>query len=141
MNSIVCKQEQFIVLKEQEEQLIVQEERTVVEVEHAEVEYVADIVSADAQTSTVEIGVMGPQGPPGPQGPMGPQGPPSMTYIHDQQVAAKTWELVHDLGSHPSVTVVDSSGRYVIGDVQYIDKNTILISFSAGFAGKAYLNV
>lgn len=100
--------------------IIVQEEKLDVRAEITE-----------TKPSIIEIGIIGPQGPPG---------PPGTTYIHHQQVAAKTWRVEHDLGGYPSVTVVDSSGRYVIGDVQYIDKNTILISFSASFAGKAYLN-
>ena len=100
--------------------IIVQEEKLDVRAEITE-----------TKPSIIEIGIIGPQGPPG---------PPGTTYIHHQQVAAKTWRVEHDLGGYPSVTVVDSSGRYVIGDVQYIDKNTILILFSASFAGKAYLN-
>ena len=60
-------------------------------------------------------------------------------HIHHAS-GGKNMEVEHDLGSYPSVTVVDSSGRYVIGDVQYLDENTIEVSFSASFAGKAYLN-
>ena len=107
--------------------IIVQEEKLDVRAE----EDIVTVRITETKPSIIEIGIIGPQGPPG---------PPGTTYIHHQQVAAKTWRVEHDLGGYPSVTVVDSSGRYVIGDVQYIDKNTILISFSASFAGKAYLN-
>ena len=35
------------------------------------------------------------------------------TYVHEQSVASATWTAVHNLGSFPSVTVVDSAGTEV----------------------------
>ena len=107
--------------------IIAQEEKLVVHVE----EDIINVGITEMKPSIIEIGIVGPQGPPGPLG---------TTYIHHQQVATKIWRVEHDLGGYPSVTIVDSSGRYVIGDVQYLDENTIEVSFSASFAGKAYLN-
>ena len=46
----------------------------------------------------------------------------------------------HGLDKYPSVTIVDSAGTRVIGDVQYIDKNNITITFINPFSGKAFLN-
>ena len=62
------------------------------------------------------------------------------TYIHNQQVASDTWTVIHDLGKHPAVSVVDSSGKLVIGDVLYVSSSQIIIKFKAKFAGTAYLN-
>lgn len=62
------------------------------------------------------------------------------TYIHHRQVPAKEWVIEHDLGKYPSVTIVDSSGNYVIGEVKYISDSLLRVMFSAAFAGKAYLN-
>ncbi|HOP80067.1 MAG TPA: hypothetical protein PLZ21_05810 [Armatimonadota bacterium] len=107
--------------------IIVQEEKLDVRVE----EGIITVGITETKPSIIEIGIMGPQGPPG---------PPGTTYIHHQQVAAKIWRIEHNLGGYPSVTIVDSSGRYVIGNVQYLNENTIEVSFSASFAGKAYLN-
>lgn len=50
------------------------------------------------------------------------------------------WEINHPLVKYPSVTVVDSGGSVVIGEVEYIDDANIVITFQAAFAGKAYLN-
>ena len=50
------------------------------------------------------------------------------------------WKIKHNLNKYCSVSVVDSAGNVVVGDVNYIDKGNIEISFSAAFAGKAYLN-
>lgn len=63
-----------------------------------------------------------------------------ITYIHTQMTAAKIWTVTHNLGKFPSVSVVDSAGSAVIGDVEYLDKDCVRISFSAAFGGHAYLN-
>ena len=62
------------------------------------------------------------------------------THIFDQAVSSNIWKINHNLGRYPSVTVVDSAGTEVIGDVQYIDTNNIIIEFTSEFSGKAYLN-
>lgn len=64
----------------------------------------------------------------------------SSSYVHVQAVANTIWEIVHNLGKYPSVTVVDSSGRVVIGEVVYVTNNAITITFSAPFSGSAYMN-
>ena len=62
------------------------------------------------------------------------------TYIHNQTTASATWTITHNLEKYPSVTVVDSAGSVVIGDVQYISKNQIVLTFQGSFSGTAYLN-
>lgn len=62
------------------------------------------------------------------------------TYIYEQGVAASTWEINHNMGKFPSVTVVDSAGSVVIGAIDYIDINNLKITFNSSFGGKAYLN-
>jgi len=61
-------------------------------------------------------------------------------FVFQQAVAANRWDIRHDLGKYPSVTVVDSGGNEVIGEVQYIDENQVVVIFSAPFSGAAYLN-
>lgn len=63
-----------------------------------------------------------------------------ISYIHRQQTAAAVWTITHNLGRFPSVTVVDSADTQVVGDVDYIDENTLTVSFVAPFSGSAYLN-
>lgn len=62
------------------------------------------------------------------------------TFVFDQPSAEEEWTIVHNLNRFPSVTVVDSSGSVCIGEVLYIDENTVKCVFSAPFAGVAYLN-
>jgi len=62
------------------------------------------------------------------------------TYIHNQSVPLDVWTITHNLDKKPSVTVVDSADRIVIGNVKYIGTNSVQITFSGAFSGKAYLN-
>lgn len=62
------------------------------------------------------------------------------SYVHTQGVAASVWTITHNLNRKPSVTIVDSADSVVGGDIEYIDENTIRITFNASFSGKAYLN-
>ena len=61
-------------------------------------------------------------------------------YTHNQAVSSNYWVITHNLGFFPSVSVVDSGGNMVVGDVTYISENQISIAFSASFGGKAYLS-
>ena len=66
------------------------------------------------------------------------QGTP--TFVFNQGVPASTWNIQHNLGNFPSITVVDTAGTVVMGQYDYVDNNNITLTFAAGFAGKAYLN-
>lgn len=61
-------------------------------------------------------------------------------YIHDQIMSSKIWIVNHTLNKFPSVSVVDSGGNLVMGDVTYINTSQLKISFNYEFSGKAYLN-
>lgn len=63
-----------------------------------------------------------------------------ITFIYNQLIASTTWSVAHNLGRFPVVTIVDSGGNVVIGDVQYVDQNNLTVSFSSSFGGNAYLN-
>lgn len=62
------------------------------------------------------------------------------SYVHEQGLPSSVWTIVHNLNRKPSITVVDSADAVVEGKKEYIDKNTIKITFNATFSGKAYLN-
>ena len=65
---------------------------------------------------------------------------PGTIYVHNQMTSSKEWVIIHNLGHFPSVSVVDSAGTVVVGEINYIDQNTVIASFSGAFSGKAYLN-
>lgn len=62
------------------------------------------------------------------------------TYEHTQIIASATWVVLHNLNKWPSVTVVDDGDNVVIGDIEYINENELLITFAYPFSGRAYLN-
>jgi hypothetical protein len=62
------------------------------------------------------------------------------TYIHTQSTSAIIWNIEHNLGKFPSVTVVDSGDSVVEGEIDYVDNNNVTLTFSGAFSGKAYLN-
>ena len=51
-----------------------------------------------------------------------------------------TRTINHNLSKFPSVTVVDSGGSRVIGEVNHIDKNSFTITFKDTFSAKVYAN-
>lgn len=61
-------------------------------------------------------------------------------FIHTQGIPSATWVIQHNLGKYPSVTVLDTAGTEVEGEVKHVDLNNIILEFSAGFAGTATLN-
>ena len=63
-----------------------------------------------------------------------------LSRILKQAQAAKVWTVAHNLGKRPAVTVVDSAGTVVIGEVDYLDDNTVRLTFCAAFSGTAYFN-
>ncbi len=60
-------------------------------------------------------------------------------FIHTQSSVSSTWNITHELGGRPSVTIVDSAGTVVVGDVVYNSNTSITVLFSSPFSGYAYL--
>jgi hypothetical protein len=60
-------------------------------------------------------------------------------YIHTQGVASTAWIITHNLGGRPSVTIVDSAGTVVIGEVTYNSNSEVEVNFTTAFSGFAYL--
>jgi hypothetical protein len=62
------------------------------------------------------------------------------TFVFNQNTPATVWNIQHNLNNFPSITVIDTGDTVVSGEYTYIDNNNVTLTFSAGFAGKAYLN-
>jgi len=94
-------------------------------------------------TVIVEQGAPGPKGEkgdPGEPGEPGLAGQAAQAFVFNQMTPLSVWTIQHNLANYPGVTVVDSSGAVVVGDIEYIDSNNITITFGAAFGGIAYLN-
>lgn len=61
-------------------------------------------------------------------------------YVHNQIAAASTWNVNHNLYKFPSVMIVDSAGTVIQGEIQHIDTNNLIITFTSEFSGKAFIN-
>jgi hypothetical protein len=65
--------------------------------------------------------------------------PSSLTFLFDQASASATWVIVHNLNKYPSVTIFDSTGREVKGQINYDSLNQVTLTFTAAFSGQASL--
>lgn len=74
------------------------------------------------------------------QGPTGVSSVNDSHYVHTQILASTTWTVVHNMNKYPSVMIVDSGDNVVIGEIHYLTVNSLEVTFSVPFGGKAYLN-
>lgn len=63
-----------------------------------------------------------------------------LTFHYNQGSSATVWTINHNLGKFPSVQVFTSAGDKIEGDVHHINVDSLTITFTAAFAGDAYLN-
>lgn len=61
-------------------------------------------------------------------------------FVYEQGTPSATWIINHYMGKYPSVSVIDSSGSEVEGEVTYNNIDTLTIEFNGGFSGTATLN-
>lgn len=69
----------------------------------------------------------------------GGSGGTATEFIHNQSIPSDIWTIHHGLDKYPTVVIVDSAGSVFLGDVKYIDSNTVTVTFTSSFGGKAYL--
>ena len=50
------------------------------------------------------------------------------------------WTVAHGLGGFPNVTAIDSADSEIVGDLLYIDNNTVQITFASGTDRKGLLS-
>ncbi len=62
------------------------------------------------------------------------------TYTHVQTEASSIWIICHNLGKFPSITIIDSDGDQVEGDVSRVNMDVIKLTFSIPIIGTAYLS-
>lgn len=62
-------------------------------------------------------------------------------YIHYQSNAANEWSIAHNLGErYPNVKVINSANEEIFGgEIEYVDVNNLIISFSFAFGGIAII--
>ena len=63
-----------------------------------------------------------------------------VAYTHAQGVASNAWLIIHNLHFKPNVTVQDSAGNIVEGEITYTNLDSLTVTFSTAFSGEAYLS-
>ena len=63
-----------------------------------------------------------------------------VSHEHTQGAASNSWVVNHNLGFKPNVTVVDSAGNIVEGEITYTNSNSLTVSFQSAFSGYAYIS-
>jgi hypothetical protein len=59
-------------------------------------------------------------------------------YTQTFATASTTWTIVHNLNGIPAVTLLDSTGEEIFGDLTFPSLNTCIATFSAATGGTAY---
>jgi hypothetical protein len=62
------------------------------------------------------------------------------SFEFTQQTPATVWNIVHGMGLKPNVKLEDLLGNDIVGAVDYLDNNTVRVTFNQAVAGKAYLS-
>ena len=60
-------------------------------------------------------------------------------YTHNQTSASATWNITHNLNKNPAVSVV-TNNEQAYASVEYINQDSLTITFNSPQSGKAYLN-
>ena len=66
--------------------------------------------------------------------------PQRVGYVHEQPAPSSVWEINHDLGFYPNVTVQDPDGNICEGEISYPTENSLVLTFSTPITGIAYLS-
>lgn len=60
-------------------------------------------------------------------------------YLHTQNTPQMQWNIAHNLGFFPNVTVLDNANRIIEADIQYLNINNVRIVMNVALSGVAYL--
>ena len=63
-----------------------------------------------------------------------------VSYIHTQGSASSAWNITHNLHFYPNITVQDSAGNIVEGEIAYTNSDSLVVTFSTAFSGEASLS-
>jgi hypothetical protein len=109
--------------------LVVEEQTEALQVELAVVDNVTGVLSVNGKTGNVVIDY-----PDINQDPVN-----HVKYVHTQNTPSNQWNITHNLGFFPNVTVLDNANRIIEADTQYLNTNSVRIVMNVALSGVAYL--
>lgn len=62
------------------------------------------------------------------------------TFVFNQGTISNVWNITHNLNKYPSVSITDTAGTEVEGQVDYLDLNSVKVTFAYPFSGRAVCN-
>jgi GTP cyclohydrolase III len=62
-----------------------------------------------------------------------------LNFTFSQNNASTSWTVVHNLNRRPTVSIVNSLGEEIYGDIFHFNVNTLQVTFSVPLSGTAYL--
>lgn len=109
--------------------LVIEEQTEALQVELSVVDNVTGVLSVNGKTGNVIIDY--------PDINIDPVN--HVKYLHTQSSASNTWNIAHNLGFFPNVSVLDNENRIIEADVQYLNINNVRIVMNVALSGVAYL--
>lgn len=109
--------------------LIIEEQAEALQVELSVVDNVTGVLSVNGKTGNVIIDY--------PDINTDPVN--HVKYVHTQNTPSNQWNITHNLGFFPNVTVLDNANRIIEADIQYLNTNSVRIVMNVALSGVAYL--
>ena len=102
------------------------------------------ITGIGLQGLTGAQGITGSQGEIGSQGIQGTAGisfsVSKVSFRYEQSNQSSVWNINHNLGFNPNITILDYSGNTIESDIVYVNINNVTLTFSSDVSGYAYLS-
>jgi hypothetical protein len=98
------------------------------------------VIETPSDEVIIAEGETGPQGATGPQGPQGPPGVSGDKNFTQAFSSATSVTVDHNLGKFPAVSVFDTAGDEIIGDVDHETINQLIITFGVATSGTVVCN-
>jgi hypothetical protein len=65
---------------------------------------------------------------------------PDKNFVFTQASSSSVWVVPHNLNKFCAVSIVDTAGTTVYGNIEYDSLNQVTLTFSAPFSGKVFCN-
>ena len=102
------------------------------------------ITGIGLQGLTGAQGITGSKGEIGSQGIQGTAGisfsVSKVSFRYEQSNQSSVWNINHNLGFNPNITILDYSGNTIESDIVYVNINNVTLIFSNEVSGYAYLS-
>jgi hypothetical protein len=60
--------------------------------------------------------------------------------FYEPETPLSEWTIIHNLNRFPKIVITDEYNMQIIGEIEYITLNSVIIRFSEPFKGKAHLS-